>query len=381
MQTPEWITAFDWEHADAQTRSGATVSARLVKALQERTLTTGNLANTAEATEFGRYVAALRRARNWSRGQLAEVAGIDPLAVPLLEQAALTPQELSPGLVGRMARAFNIPIEALPVNPAPQRTAITEPHHFGQWLRQVLSGAIAPATLSVMSTTTLASLSRTAAMGTAPTAPAPAQTVPEPAPNVPAPGAPLQAAAPKTPQGAPAMPPLPAPHQAAQPPLQKQTRMERVRARLLPTPSTPHKALADTVQAVGGRAPNRDAMRESGATLDLYQSPADTDPSPAPSLTQPLPLPNQELPLPHGQMARAFLALEPAESQYAGHVDLRVQLMDTADHALPGQNISVMLDGVSVAAPAPTDSAGVAYIPNLPLAVLLEIETFTLRLS
>jgi hypothetical protein len=122
--SPEWVTAFDWERAGPPTGYAATLSRRLLAALQAREGLRDDLADGDEAAAFGRYVAALRRARGWSRPHLAAQAGVDPLAVALLEEAALTTQELSPGLVARLARAFGMSVQELVINPVPQRTPV-----------------------------------------------------------------------------------------------------------------------------------------------------------------------------------------------------------------------------------------------------------------
>jgi hypothetical protein len=55
----------------------------------------------------------------------------------LLEEAALSTQELSPGLVSRLARALEIPVEDLVINPLPERLILEAPQTtFGRWLRE-----------------------------------------------------------------------------------------------------------------------------------------------------------------------------------------------------------------------------------------------------
>jgi transcriptional regulator with XRE-family HTH domain len=147
MHTADWITAFDWSDAAAHAGTEAELSTRLLVALPNRE-GVGELADSAEAAAFGRYVAALRHARGWSRTQLAEQAGIDPIAVPLLEEAALTTQELSPGLVSRLARALEIPLEDLVINPLAERLIVEAPRMaFGRWLREQLQALSAGAGL------------------------------------------------------------------------------------------------------------------------------------------------------------------------------------------------------------------------------------------
>lgn len=140
FHTADWITAFDWTGGDAFLPSEAALSARLLSALPARALLRA-LADSAEAAAFGRYITALRHARGWNRTQLARQAGIDPLTVPLLEQSALTRQELSPDLVARLARAFGIPVPELAINPVSARLAPVDTHpSFGRWLREQLAG-------------------------------------------------------------------------------------------------------------------------------------------------------------------------------------------------------------------------------------------------
>jgi transcriptional regulator with XRE-family HTH domain len=145
--TPDWITAFNWSDAAAHGGTEAELSKRLLAALPNRE-DVGELADSAEAVAFGRYVAGLRHARGWNRTQLAEQAGIDPIAVPLLEEAALTTQELSPGLVSRLARALEIPVKDLVINPLAERLIVEAPRMpFGRWLREQLSALSAGAGL------------------------------------------------------------------------------------------------------------------------------------------------------------------------------------------------------------------------------------------
>lgn len=146
--SPDWITSFDWERAGPQAGSAATLSRRLLAALQARDGLRDDLADGEEAAAFGRYVAALRRARRWSRPQLAEQAGVDPLAIALLEEATLTTQELSPGLVARLARAFGMSAQELAINSAPQREAVEVQPGFGRWLRERLAGLLAQPVLA-----------------------------------------------------------------------------------------------------------------------------------------------------------------------------------------------------------------------------------------
>jgi transcriptional regulator with XRE-family HTH domain len=143
MHSADWITAFDWSGADARAHSEGDLSMRLLRVLPARE-GLSDLADSPEATAFGRYTAALRHARGWSRTRLAEQARIDPLAVLLLEEAALTTQELSPGLVARLARAFDIPVSQLAVNPLPERPLIDAARpSFGRWLREQIAALAA----------------------------------------------------------------------------------------------------------------------------------------------------------------------------------------------------------------------------------------------
>ncbi len=140
--SPDWVTTFDWQWAGPDAGSGATLSRRLLVALREREGLRDELADGEEEASFGRYIAALRHARGWSRPHLAEQAGVDPLAIALLEQAALTTQELSPGLVARLARAFGLSVQELAINPVPQRRAAESRADFGRWLRERLAGLL-----------------------------------------------------------------------------------------------------------------------------------------------------------------------------------------------------------------------------------------------
>src|SRR5579883_863911 len=140
--SPDWVTTFDWQRAGPDAGSGATLSRRLLAALQAREGLRDELADSEEAASFGRYIAVLRRTRGWSRPRLAEQAGVDPLAIALLEEAALTLQELSPGLVARLAHAFGLSVQQLAINPAPQRQAVEAQPDFGRWLRGRLAGLL-----------------------------------------------------------------------------------------------------------------------------------------------------------------------------------------------------------------------------------------------
>jgi hypothetical protein len=142
-RNPEWVTAFDWRRAGSEDRNMARLSERLLHASQER-LDLPDPANGPDYLAFGRYIATLREARGWSRVELAEQAGIDPLAVPLVEHAALTIQECSPGLVARLARAFSLAVEDLAVNPIPMRPIVPAPQSLSSWLRERLAGLLVP---------------------------------------------------------------------------------------------------------------------------------------------------------------------------------------------------------------------------------------------
>jgi transcriptional regulator with XRE-family HTH domain len=111
---PTWPLRFDWVQAGPEARDPAGLSVALSAFLQRRT---SIRTQTEATTRFGRYVRALREARQWSRPQLAERANLHPLAVALLESAALTEAELSAALVSRIAMAFGTSVRDLDLNP------------------------------------------------------------------------------------------------------------------------------------------------------------------------------------------------------------------------------------------------------------------------
>lgn len=148
-----WALAYDWEHPGDEVRDSDLLSLRLAGALRERRASTGRVAPDPDKERFGRYVEGLRRARGWTRIELARRAAIDPLAVPLLENAMLTVDEVTP-LVPRVARAFGLSIQELAVSPfprrpeqAPERTAPAPRAGASQTIREkirVVATLIAP---------------------------------------------------------------------------------------------------------------------------------------------------------------------------------------------------------------------------------------------
>ena len=149
--TSDWAVTFDWQQAGASAYDSSALAQRLLAALQEREPLLDRLDTSEEAARFGRYVTALRRARGWTRPTLAEQAGIDPVAVALLEEAGLTSEELSERLVQQVAGAFGIPANELAVHPSPQAAEATvpQPGGFGAWLRPVLQPLLAPARIAL----------------------------------------------------------------------------------------------------------------------------------------------------------------------------------------------------------------------------------------
>jgi transcriptional regulator with XRE-family HTH domain len=157
--TPGWATSFPWERYGAAAQDEAFVSPRLSNWLQRA----GSAPAQEEAPQtlrrFGRYMAALRETHGWSRLQVAREAGIDPLAVPLLEHGLLPVSEVTPELVRRLAAAFRIPLHQLAINPLPQPDDGLSPARdgFGVWLKSVLQLALGPR-LALSSGGTLSSL-------------------------------------------------------------------------------------------------------------------------------------------------------------------------------------------------------------------------------
>jgi transcriptional regulator with XRE-family HTH domain len=135
--THTWVTGFDWQQAPADARDDEALSRRLVGALRDREVQGMRVIPSTMALQFGRYILALRLARHWTRPQLAERADIDPLAVALLEEAALTEDELDRTLVQRLAQAFDILERDLVITPFPQETPTPE-ENVGAWLAGAL---------------------------------------------------------------------------------------------------------------------------------------------------------------------------------------------------------------------------------------------------
>jgi transcriptional regulator with XRE-family HTH domain len=114
---PAWPLIFDWTRTGPEARDAAQLSLALSTFLQRRQPRSLPTEPIEETIRFGHYVRALREARGWSRQQLAERANLHPLAVALLESAALSEAELSATLVSRIAMAFDKPVRDLDLNP------------------------------------------------------------------------------------------------------------------------------------------------------------------------------------------------------------------------------------------------------------------------
>jgi transcriptional regulator with XRE-family HTH domain len=143
------MTNFDWEQASDDDRDSEKLSDRLVATLPARKPDDASTRGSPEARQFGKYVAALRRARGWSRPELAEHARIDPLTVPLLENGVLPAADLTPALVERVAEAFDIPSYELAISPFPAegRGAFAA---FGAWLADALAPLLRPASVGYL---------------------------------------------------------------------------------------------------------------------------------------------------------------------------------------------------------------------------------------
>lgn len=109
INSNSWITQFDWSAAGPEAHDPHVLSARLAAMLPARSAYVAPLARSAAARRLGRSVATARSARGWSRTMLAECAGVDPVAIPLLETAALFVDELTPEIVRRIADALDVP--------------------------------------------------------------------------------------------------------------------------------------------------------------------------------------------------------------------------------------------------------------------------------
>ncbi len=133
-----WATAFDWEQEGREATQETFVSSRLLKWLQQEGATTSRDPNTPMA-RFGRYVKALRETRGWSRLELAKAAAIDPLAVPLLENAALPESELTYNLVYRLTDAIGIARRDIAIWPFPSAVPVpVQRQNFGAQIRASL---------------------------------------------------------------------------------------------------------------------------------------------------------------------------------------------------------------------------------------------------
>ena len=114
-----WVTDFDWSSPDFQDYTSGRLTTDLAKYLAEKAPNWGysDKSTSLKFKQFGRYIEALRKAAKLTRPELAKRAGLNPVAVPLLELGALERQELTPEVVERVADVFGIPQHQLAINP------------------------------------------------------------------------------------------------------------------------------------------------------------------------------------------------------------------------------------------------------------------------
>ena len=140
-RTPMWTVSMDW--AD---EAGADDPTFHLRRLTQLLVSREPAAPIRGAKRLGRYLEALRTGMELSRTELARRAGIDPVAIALAEQGALSPVETSTVFLSRMALALAVSADHLEAvaSLGEQVDARPESNSLIERVWDVITGFLAP---------------------------------------------------------------------------------------------------------------------------------------------------------------------------------------------------------------------------------------------